>query len=43
MTNTEEALNMGIFGAPSFSVRNEIFWGDEELEDAIASHRETVK
>ena len=33
--NTEEALNKGIFGAPSFSVENEILWGDDRLEDAI--------
>ena len=33
--NTEEALTKGIFGAPSFSVGNEIFWGDDRLEDAI--------
>ena len=33
--NTKEALAKGIFGAPSFSVENEIFWGDDRLEDAI--------
>ncbi len=33
--NTEEAKQLGIFGAPSFSVGNEIFWGDDRLEDAI--------
>ena len=43
MTNTEEALNKGTFGTPSFSVGNEIFWGDDMLEDAIVSHRETMK
>ena len=43
ISNTNEALNKGIFGAPSFSVGNEIFWGDDRLEDAIDFHRKTVK
>ena len=38
--NTKEALAKGIFGAPSFSVENEIFWGDDRLEDAIEYLRE---
>ena len=33
--NTEEAKQLGVFGAPSFSVGSEIFWGDDRLEDAI--------
>ena len=33
--NTLEALNLGVFGAPTFSVENELFWGDDRLEDAI--------
>ena len=33
--NTEEARQLGVFGAPSFSVGSEIFWGDDRLEDAI--------
>ena len=33
--NTLEALNFGVFGAPTFSVGNELFWGDDRLEDAI--------
>ena len=33
--NTEEALALAIFGAPSFSVENEIFWGGDRFEDAI--------
>ena len=33
--NIEEAKQLGVFGAPSFSVGNEIFWGDDRLEDAI--------
>ena len=41
--NTEEALAKGIFGAPSFSVENEIFWGDDRIEDAIEYLREGEK
>ena len=33
--NTQEALDFGSFGSPSFSVGAEIFWGDDRLEDAI--------
>lgn len=32
---TEEAMGLGIFGAPSFSVAGEVFWGDDRLEDAL--------
>ena len=34
--NTNDALAKGIFGAPSFSIENEIFWGDDRLEDALS-------
>lgn len=33
---TEEARARGIFGAPSFLVAEELFWGDDRLEAAIA-------
>jgi 2-hydroxychromene-2-carboxylate isomerase len=33
---TDEALARGIFGAPSFTVGDELFWGNDRLEDAIA-------
>lgn len=33
---TEQARRHNIFGAPSFIVGNELFWGDDRLEDAIA-------
>lgn len=32
---TEQARRNGIFGAPSFTVGEELFWGDDRLEDAI--------
>jgi 2-hydroxychromene-2-carboxylate isomerase len=33
---TEEAMTRGIFGAPSFTVGDELFWGNDRLEQAIA-------
>jgi 2-hydroxychromene-2-carboxylate isomerase len=33
---TEMASARGIFGAPSFFVGDEMFWGNDRLEDAIA-------
>ena len=32
---TEEALRLGIFGAPSFVVADELFWGNDRLDDAL--------
>jgi 2-hydroxychromene-2-carboxylate isomerase len=32
---TEAAMAAGIFGAPSFLVGGELFWGDDRLEDAL--------
>jgi 2-hydroxychromene-2-carboxylate isomerase len=34
---TEEARELGIFGAPSFLVGGELFWGDDRLEQALAA------
>jgi 2-hydroxychromene-2-carboxylate isomerase len=34
--STEEAVARGIFGAPSFFVGEEMFWGDDRLDDAMA-------
>lgn len=34
----EEARDLGIFGAPSFIVRGELFWGQDRLDDALAWH-----
>jgi len=31
---TEKAKALGIFGSPTFVVGNELFWGDDRLEDA---------
>ena len=34
-TQTEKARALGIFGSPTFVVGDEIFWGDDRLEDAV--------
>lgn len=34
--HTAEAERLGIFGAPSFQVGTEIFWGQDRLADALA-------
>lgn len=36
---TEEARRRHIFGAPTFFVGEEMFWGDDRLEDAIEAAR----
>ncbi|MGI9589916.1 MAG: 2-hydroxychromene-2-carboxylate isomerase [Myxococcota bacterium] len=35
-SQTEESVRLGIFGAPSFVVGEELFWGNDRLEDALA-------
>ena len=39
--NTEHAIAIGVFGAPNCYVGDELFWGEEALEDAIAWSRST--
>jgi len=34
--NTEAAVAAGVFGAPSVTVGAELFWGEDQLEDALA-------
>ena len=36
---TPRAIERGIFGAPSFVVDGELFWGDDRLEDALQAAR----
>ena len=36
---TDEARRLGIFGAPTFVARGEVFWGDDRLEDAVTWHQ----
>lgn len=37
--NTTRAIELGIFGAPTFVVGNELFWGNDRLEAALAWSR----
>jgi len=37
---TERAVALGIFGAPTFVSGDELFWGNDRLEDALAWHRQ---
>ena len=39
--NTERAQAVGIFGAPSFAVGDELFWGNDRLEHALRWARRT--
>jgi len=32
---TERAIQLGLFGAPSFTVGEELFWGNDRLEQAL--------
>lgn len=36
---TERAIALGLFGAPSFTVGDEMFWGNDRLEQALAFAR----
>ncbi len=36
---TAEARRLGVFGSPMLRVREELFWGDDRLEDALAEAR----
>lgn len=31
---TDQAMQLGVFGSPSFVVSGEVFWGDDRLDDA---------
>jgi 2-hydroxychromene-2-carboxylate isomerase len=36
VAQTDEAKGLGVFGAPSFAVEGEVFWGDDRLDDAVS-------
>lgn len=38
-SETREADRLGVFGAPSFVVDSEVFWGDDRLDDAVSWSR----
>lgn len=33
--NTEEAIALGLFGAPAFTVGGEVFWGHDRMDQAL--------
>lgn len=39
MRETDVAQKLGIFGSPTFVVGDELFWGDDRLDDAISWYR----
>ena len=39
---TEQAIALGIFGAPTMIAAGELFWGNDRLEDAIAYAADTA-
>src|SRR5688572_829404 len=36
---TQRARELGLFGSPTWVTKNELFWGDDRLEDALAWHK----
>lgn len=34
-STTDEAMALGVFGSPTFTIDGEVFWGDDRLEDAV--------
>ena len=40
---TGDAVARSLFGAPSFTVGEELFWGNDRLEEAVAWAREKVR
>jgi 2-hydroxychromene-2-carboxylate isomerase len=42
LAETDAARALGIFGSPTFTVGEELFWGDDRLEDAIGWYRSGV-
>ncbi|WP_428647059.1 2-hydroxychromene-2-carboxylate isomerase [Roseibium sp.] len=40
--DTTVAMALGVFGSPTMAVGNEIFWGDDRVDDAIAWARKSA-
>ena len=36
---TQTAMDRGVFGAPTFFVDGEMYWGNDRIEDALDEHR----
>ena len=39
MAETDVARELRIFGSPTFAIGQELFWGDDRLEDAISWYK----
>ncbi|MBO6775707.1 MAG: 2-hydroxychromene-2-carboxylate isomerase [Marinibacterium sp.] len=39
---TAVAMDLGVFGSPTFVVASELFWGDDRVDDAVAWSRLTA-
>jgi len=42
-SQTEQAVSLGIFGAPTFTVGSELFWGNDRLEMALSYARSVAR
>ncbi len=40
-TATEAAYDLGVFGVPTIAIDDELFWGDDRLQDAAAALAQT--
>lgn len=40
---SERASQLGIFGAPTFLAGEEMFWGNDRLEDSLSYYREKIQ
>ncbi|HMD52254.1 MAG TPA: DsbA family protein [Solirubrobacteraceae bacterium] len=36
---TGEAIELGVYGVPTVAVGDQLFWGDDRLEEAVAAHQ----
>jgi 2-hydroxychromene-2-carboxylate isomerase len=40
-TATDAAHDLGVFGVPTIAIDDELFWGDDRLQDAAAALTQT--
>jgi 2-hydroxychromene-2-carboxylate isomerase len=40
-TASDDAYALGVFGVPTIAIDNELFWGDDRLQDAAAALKQT--
>ena len=39
LAETDTARRLGIFGSPTFAIGEELFWGDDRVDDAVSWYR----